>query len=458
MPLVLSGLDIHTVNFSEPAEGVSSVVGSNYRYLKGDAIGVSLEGVVVDTQYPTNNATMKTASWTATGCTPASGTGTAASFNVGDDDVDFAWTVSGQDSHAITAINAADTFEEYAVGARAGEGVAGWAGSGSVVALDYAAPPTGYPMPRDSHTKVLEIDGSATRTFTNTTNGNDKIDMAVSVVPRSEEDDTSLSVAEGSQIAIMCDTDGKLKLWCRPSADATVPEWVPFCQTAFANGQWIRLEVTMDYTTDPGQAYAFVRIDGQYCQSQYGVRSPAKPEAGGAWYRVASTPSSKKISTLDISSSGYVDDVLKTTPEFETERTVAASDSIDDVPVAWLEAQGKGLDPNLPLDTPNFAAEAYTLGDAYAAGVDPNVDEPLQMTDMDIADGKVVLTFNGTRADPNSKYTVLYAEELEDGLEGTVVGTCVTAKDAENKDVTVWTSTQKVAEAPQGFFRVKAVR
>jgi hypothetical protein len=34
----------------------------------------------------------------------------------------------------------------------------------------------------------------------------------------------------------------------------------------------------------------------------------------------------------------------------------------------------------------------------------------------------------------------------------------VTAKDAENKDVTVWTSTQKVAEAPQGFFRVKAVR
>ena len=115
LPLVLSGLNVRTLNFNTPARGTASITGSNYRYLNGATVNVSLSGGVQTqpTAYTNNAAALTDVVWSATGQTPASGSGETASFAVSADGT-FAWTFA--DSVAATPIVGSDSFEPYAAG------------------------------------------------------------------------------------------------------------------------------------------------------------------------------------------------------------------------------------------------------------------------------------------------------------------------------------------------------
>ncbi len=428
-------------------------IGGPYRYMARGAAAFALDGVAYGSNYVVNEDVVTNTTWRAGS---AVGDGTHAKFSVAEDSV-LTWDVSDV-AVAATPIDDAESFEAYATGAQTAYGeVGGWTGAGEIIAADYTPPnPPGFPMPKDAHTKVLEVDDLAVRSFACTTNGNDRLDLMVAVVRRSA-DESPVEVKDGDKVVIICDTDGRLKLRCR-NADGEAG-WTTLSDTVYKNGDWVRLSVSLDSTTKPGETYALVRINGTACFTDFGVRSPLDSTAGGAWHRTLETSADGKIAALELRGAVKVDDVIKTTEEFETELS-AETTQIDGVSVAWLKAQGLGLNPQKPIPAPKLRSLGYLLADAYDAGLDPAADEPFAVTGIRILDdGRLELSFNGVRTDlgeaaRNALYPV-YRMETVGGAESPVAGTTKIVVDGGVKR-TVWTSDEPIDETQtQGFYRVK---
>ena len=454
--LKLSGLNIRTVNFTKPGVGSSSIVGGPYRYMDGTEISLSVAGAEYASAYTNNAASCTNVAWNLSGTASGLmdwGSGSSASFTVSED-CTFAWGFKS--SVAATPIDDAESFESYAVGAMVDSGEVGsWTGTGEIIAADYTPPnPPGFPMPKDAHTKVLEVEDAAVRSFSCTTNGNDRLDMMIAVVRRSA-DESPVEVKDGEKVVIICDEDGKLKLLCRNANGEDV--WATLSETVYKNGDWVRLSVSLDSTTKPGETYAIVRINGEACMTDFGVRSPLDTSNRGAWHRTLGNCEDGKIAVLDLRGSVKVDDVIKTTEEFETELS-AETTQIDGVPVEWLKSKGMGLDPQKPIPAPNLRRLGYLLADVYDAGIDPAKDEPFAITGIRVLDdGRLELSFNGVREDlgkdaRDALYPVYMAETIG-GTESPVAGTTKIDVDGGVKR-TAWTSNAPIDET-QGFYRVK---
>ena len=450
--LKLSGLNIRTVNFTKPGVGSSSIVGGPYRYMDGTSVNLSLSGAEYASAYTNNAANCTNVAWSLSGAS-AEVSGSSASFTV-NQDCTFSWNFKS--SVAATPIDDAESFESYAVGAMVDSSeVGGWTGTGEIIAAEYMPPnPPGFPMPKDAHTKVLEVEDAAVRSFSCTTNGNDRLDMMIAVVRRSA-DEAPVEVKDGEKVVIICDEDGKLKLLCRNANGEDV--WATLSDIVYKNGDWVRLSVSLDSTTKPGETYAIVRINGEACMTDFGVRSPLDTSNRGAWHRTLGNSENGKIAVLDLRGSVKVDDVIKTTEEFETELS-AETTQIDGVSVAWLKAQGLGLNPQKPIPAQKLRSLGYLLADAYDAGLDPAADEPFAITGIRILDdGRLELSFNGVREDlgnaaRDALYPVYRAETIG-GTESPVAGTTKIVVDGGVKR-TVWTSNAPIDET-QGFYRVK---
>jgi len=457
MTLRLTGLGtVRTVNFASPQVGTSSLVGGPYRFMDGDSVSLSIDGAEYASAYTNNAASCTNVAWSLSGVSGALldwGSGTTATFTAADD-ATFSWGFKSV--VAATPIDDAESFEAYATGAQTAYGeVGGWTGAGEIVAADYAPPdPPGFPMPKDPHTKVLEVDDLAVRRFACTTNGNDRLDLMVAVVRRAEDEEPP-ALKEGDKVVIICDTDGRLKLRCRDAEGAAV--WATLSDDEYANGDWVRLSVALDSTTQPGETYALVRINGAACFTDCGVRSPLDSTAGGAWHRTLETSADGKIAALELRGAVKVDDVIKTTEAFDMELS-AATTHIDGVPVAWLRKAGRGLNPEAPMTGANLRRLGYLLGDMFDAGLDPAVDEPFAITGIRVLDdGRLELSFNGVREDlgkdaRDALYPV-YRMETIGGTESPVAGTTKIVVDG-GVTRTVWTSNAPIDET-QGFYRVK---
>ena len=422
-----------------------------YRYMDGTAVEFGLENAGYGSHYVINGDVVTNTTWSAG---LANGEGALAKFTVAGDGV-LTWDVSSV-AAAFSPIDDAESFERYAPGAQvAMDEVRGWTGGGEIVAADYAPPdPPGFPMPKDPHTKVLEVDDFACRRFSCTTNGNDRLDMMLSVA-RCSAGEVPAAAVEGEKVAIICDADGRLKLRCRDADGEAV--WATLSDKVYKNGDWVRLSVSLDSAAKPGETYALVRIDGEACVTDCGVRSPLAPTAGGAWHRTLEYSAGGKISGLDMHGSILVDDVIKTTEEFDMEIS-AGTTRIDGVPTAWLKAAGLGLNPEAPMTGAKLRKLGYLLGDMFDAGLDPAADEPFEISGMRILDdGRMELSFNGVRedlgeADRDALYPVFRMQTVG-GPESPVDGA---TRIVENGGVkrTVWTSDAPIDES-QGFYRVK---
>ena len=454
--LKLGGLNIRTVNFTKPGVGSSSIVGGPYRYVDGTAVNLSIAGTEYASAYTNNAASCTNVAWSLSGMSGDLldwGSGTSTSFAV-NEDCTFSWGFKS--STAATPIDDAESFERYATGAQVDRGEVGdWTGAGEIVSAVYVPPnPPGFPMPKDPHTRVLEVDDSAVRSFSCTTNGNDRLDMMIAVV-RCYGDEAPVEVKEGEKVVIICDADGKLKLLCR-DADGEVV-WATLSDTVYRNGDWVRLSVSLDSTTKPGETYALVRINGKACMTDFGVRSPLVSSAGGAWHRTLEPSTGGKIAALDLHGAVKVDDVIKTTEKFDMEFSDETT-HIDGVPVAWLRASGLGLNPEAPMSGTKLRKLGYLLGDMFDAGLDPAMDEPFAITGIRILDdGRLELAFNGVREDlgrdaRNALYPVCRMETIG-GMESPVGGTTEIVEVGGVKR-TIWRSDEPIDES-HGLYRVK---
>lgn len=312
--LKLSGLNIWTMGFDAVANALylPSIYGTNYRYLDGDQVTVGLLGEGVEAvAYTNNGATVVSAEWTvknSSNQTLASGTGTTATFNVTGDGT-LSWG-NVTTSVAVSPILANDSFEAYAVGTQGSE-IPGWSGEDAEVITTSYTLSAGFPMDREAHTKVLSVDGDMTRTYPEVvTNDYQKLDMAIAVrrAPSNEE----MEVAEGeNKLVIACDADGHMCLSCKTNGSAT--GWVQLSNTAYANDDWVRVELTFDYTSNgDGKAFAQVKLDGAECVTASGYASPTDLTAGGSWYELLMVGSKKCVSSLVASGMCKLDDVILT--------------------------------------------------------------------------------------------------------------------------------------------------
>ena len=456
--LKLSGLNIWTMGFDAVVDALclSSIVGTNYRYIDGKQVSVSLSGEGVDAvAYTNNGATVVSATWTVTNAanqTLASGSGTTATFNVSGDGT-LAWNVTT--NTAVSPIMANDSFEAYAAGTQ-GNDILGWSGEDAEVVVTNYTASAGYPMAREGHTKVLKVDGDLTRTYPEVVTNAPQVLEFMLAVRRAPAGSEPVAPQASDKIVIVCDSDGRLQVNCKKPDGST--GWVALSSTQYANDDWIRVTITFDYTSNAsGRAFAQIKLDGTACTT--GVASPTDPAtAGGSWYELLQVGDKRCVSSLVASGTCKLDDVILSIEEGQAEPTY-----IDGVPVVWLDALGLGRNPSqtFPSDgaNPNLAARGYTLGDAFDAGIDLTKDEPFQLTDIRLvevpgSEGKhIQLTFNGVRDDKAlaDVYHVYYAETLG-GEETPVAGTYT-----PGVGQTIWVSTSPVNPG-KGFYRVTATR
>ena len=429
LPLVLSGLNVRTLAFSEPARGTASIIGSNYRYLNGATVNVALYGGIQTppTAYTNNAAALTAVSWTAAGQSPAAGAGETASFDVAADGT-FTWAFA--DIVASTPIIGSDSFEAYALGTST-SGLTGWSGAGTVETGTPTAPANGYPMPNETHAKVLAVDDGLTRTYTGTTNGNQRLEMMVSV-KRSSEDE--LNVPEGdNQVVVAADKDGYLNVY-RRAASGTACEWARLSETPYANGQWVRVSLYMDYG-HPNGASVLVKLDGVDC----------------GWHLMPNGGTSRHVSSFTLSGDCKVDDVMLTMTHYADDWPVAGGDTVP--PAAWFDAYGITGESRSPSA---LAANGYTMLESYDAGLDPTSADPFLITSIQIlSDGKLQLTINGVRADLNdTERTALYrvfSTTVLGGTESEIAGTATSGVAG-----TVWTSTAPISDE-KAFYKVKVI-
>ena len=453
LPLVLSGLNVRTLNFEEPTGYTASIKGSNYRYLNGAQVTVGLTGPgVIDAAYTNNGETVATTLWAMANQSPASGSGATATFTVGGDGT-LTWAVAT--SLAVSPIVANDSFEAYAAGTQ-GDDIPGWSGEDAEVVETNYATSAGYPMAREAHTKVLKVDGDLTRTYPEiVTNVPQTLEFMLAV-RRAAVGSELVAPQATDKIVIVCDSDGRLQVNCKKPGGTT--GWVELSSTQYANDDWIRVTLTFDYASNgDGRAFVQIKLGGTACTT--GVASPTDPNtAGGGWYELLKVGEKRCVSALVASGACKLDDVILSVEDGQMEPAY-----IDGVPVVWLDALGLGRDPNQTFSNngayTNLAARGYTLGDAFDAGIDLTKDEPFQLTDVRLvevsgSEGKhIQLTFNGVRDDKAlaDVYHVYYAETL--GGEETPVEGTYTPGDGQ----TIWVSTSPV-NAGRGFYRVTATR
>ena len=429
LPLVLSGLNVRTLAFPAPARGTASITGSNYRFLNGATVNVALDGGIQTppTAYTNNAAPLTAVSWTAAGQSPAAGAGETASFDVTADGT-FAWAFA--DIVAATPIIGSDSFEAYARGTDT-SGLAGGSGAGTVEAGTPTVPANGYPMPNETHAKVLAVDDGLTRTYTGTTNGNQRLEMMVSV-KRSSEDE--LAVPEGdNQVVVAADKDGYLNVY-RRAASGTACEWARLSETPYANGQWVRVSLYMDYD-HPNGASVLVKLDGVDC----------------GWHLMPNGGTSRHVSSFTLSGDCKVDDVMLTMTHYADDWPVAGGDTVP--PAAWFDLYGITGESRSPSA---LAANGYTMLESYDAGLDPTSADPFLITSIQIlSDGKLQLTINGMRTDLNdTERTALYRVYRMTALGGTeseIAGTATSGAAG-----TIWTSTAPVSDE-KAFYKVKVV-
>lgn len=404
LPLVLSGLDIRTLDFTAPDSGdVPSVVGTNYRYLSGAEVSVTLSGEgLAPTAYTNNGARVASASWSTT--SGKSGTGATATFTVTGDDT-LSWTVAS--SVAQTPIVGSDTFEEYAIWTDS-TAIAGWTDGGMVNEGTPTPPSVGYPMQRATHAKVLAVDGSISRDYASSAETRQQIDAMVKVVL--PEEDAALPVA-GYQCGVVMSASGKaLVVYAAP--DGSVTNAVASERT-FKSGDWVRVTLAFDYTSEPTFS---LRLDGAPCGTF--------PCVGGK----------RRVSGFDVRGNTALDDVIFTdgVPDFE----IAADPSSTvpagvKVPSAWFDRYGLAWN-----DTESDAdGDKLINWKEYLAGTAPDDGESVfEMTGFKVEGNDVEVTFSGELPRPDL-LRLKWCAALGGGE--TAVGGTVTAEGG----VSVWRAT-----------------
>lgn len=435
MSKVLTGIDVRTLYVEDAANPES--VGGPYRHVRGSTAAVSHPGA----GNPYEADLRVRPSWTTS--FHSSGEGSVATFPIVADDTLrwFATTNTG------LSLLATDSFERYApdTGPAAMEG---WSGAGIVRAEECPRPtPAGYPLERDTHTRVFVVDGDATRDYPAVAGSPGALlDMMARVTI--ENADNPVEDADG-QIALHFGEDGRPVLQHR-TADGSARTRTALSSRAFADGDWVRVSLRFDRADASGATWCQVRIDGEPCVTDAGVRSPADPRSPGSWYRtLGAAASAVRVSRLRLGGSGAVDDVAlyDASGAFEFKDAEATTNG---VPCTWLADRGLSWDTTVDLD-----GDAYDSRAEFAAGTDP-LDEGnyFRIVGTDFDDlGRFRIRFLGSA--PLENYLVYAGDDLSVPETDWSLASGETVRSGQGTNL--WTQAEAPADGEDsGFFRVRA--
>ena len=343
----------------------------------------------------------------------------------------LAW---GASAVALTAhaVNVTDTFEGDALGSTP-EPWSGYCYVSNNVG-SYAKDPPGCPVQGD-HTKMLSVEGSAERSYSES--GNRVVEL---LVMADELPDEELPEASGDeQLKLAFDTTGCINLYHKPSAEAAA-RWSKLSDTVYPKGTWVRLSFLFDYTHHLCQ----LKIDGSPCVSSCGFRSASNLTAPGSWYYMATT-SASSLAKIDFVGCGGVDDVVNADMASYTPSTgdTTATNGVD---YAWFDKNGIAWSD--PDATQAPGGSGYTLKQSFDAGTDPFSSDKLYVSDAGYTASQLVLKFNGCgRAYRVEKSSAPFV----DNTSATDAGGTFTSNVLEN--TTTWTG--EFPSANLTYYRVR---
>lgn len=282
----------------------------------------------------------------------------------------------------------ADSFEAYAVGTAA-DSLTGWTGNGAVAAgtPDIGNPP-GVPLPNETHTRILALDGDATRTYAGAfARDNQSVDMLVQV---------HIAADSGWRERIASDSSAQLRIafdeaghpWALHGDDAGTATWSRLHRSvatsaaasggavakppSFASGSWIRVSVDFDYTT-ASAAYAQIRIEGREMFAADGAASPGAATTGGSWLKLPNAATTaRKVSSIEFTDTVAVDDLVYRcraagiAPDFAP----FGGTDLGGIPRSWFDAYGIARDPAADPD-----GDGFTNRSEWSQGTDPSDPE-----------------------------------------------------------------------------------
>jgi len=415
--LKLKGMDVSTVDFGTPAAGYTvSRHGSNYRYLTGTELFVTLDGPGLAPQAYTNNGTLcASATWSTGG---GSTSGTTATITVAKD-TSLAWNVTT--TTAVTPIVGNDSFEDVPVGT-ALDALSGWTGGGSVTAASYQpATPPGYPMQRTTHTQVLSVDDEAERTYSSKSGVRQNLDTMVRVVL--PQDETQVDPSD-VQAGVTIGMDGRFRVHYLADDGVTFTNALASSRV-FKDGDWVRLSMAIDYTV---AAPTFtLRLDGESCGT----------------YRCAGAKD--RLRSLCVQGQTAVDDVIFTDgdPDFEVCDDPSTTERAPiKVPQTWFDRYGISWNPLADDD-----GDGLSSWKEYLAGTSPVDEESVfAISEFKVEEGPTaVIRFTGKLPCPEYLSVRWWAE-----LGGTEQSEAGTVED--DGETSVW---RAKVPAEAHFFRAK---
>ncbi len=300
-----------------------------------------------------------------------------------------------------------DTFEESNA----------WTG-GEIKAETYTSSSAILPTTA-AHTKFLAFEGSATRTISGESGAN-IIDMMCKIAALEDEPST-YSINNDALFAIAVAPDRKLQIYCKPTADGTAA-FTTIDDTVYDADAWVRITVAIDYTATPKSF-------------QLAVNGTIKP----ATYYLANSSATTITSVKAIGTSSIDDFVVKNDANNALD-VYAQVDANGDpvattvdgvaVPNAYLTKTGKSAENVATATIPN---STLTYLKAYLAGVEPTSGATFSVTQAQVTDKAVTLSFPGSW--PANTYTIKYGSAPN--AISTVAKASTATKEGDTNKVTV---------------------
>ena len=261
-----------------------------------------------------------------------------------------------------------DTFEGETLG---------WTGDGSIVEKAFTAPAVGLPI-ADTGTKVLEVQGVATRENPEGDTGNlGLIDFMLQVTAADESPVVDSGVATddnlaGAPIAIAAGLAEGVKI---PLMVLINNKWAALTGADYTEGEWVRVTIVVDYT-----AKRF-RVSVNGIPVSKGFAEATGDNVGGPWFAFNKDAQMAKVSKLIVVGSTSLDDVVvaqnETLPEAPIAESAQATVEGKLVPMKYLNKYGV---PPEKMAEVKLGQSTMSVMDKYEAGIDPTTAEVFKMT------------------------------------------------------------------------------
>ena len=275
---------------------------------------------------------------------------------------------------------------------------------GTIVGETYTASAT-RPLPRENHTKVLNIAGDVVCTPAASAN---TLDVMVKLTAVDEletpegQPQVALAVAKNASNNEKVD----LKIYAKADANATDVTWIDL-KTGLTAETWARITLFFDYK-ESGSSTVRVSYNCEYI---------------GDYYLINNNPGNK-INSLTFSGSTSIDDVVMTdtaAEEYNPYKDASGNALTKEVTVGTGE---NGADEKLDVSLNDLAKwgvnaenitskqldnSGLTVAQKLIAGLDPTDNKKFELKTMAITANTATLTFPGTA--PDNRYTIVATDK-----------------------------------------------